>query len=212
MGKENQTLIDAILEFDEDKVVSEVKKMKSEGVKPLEIMETCRIAMDKVGTMFQNKEIFLTELIMAGELLNTIMTDLGLKSDAMSASGGKSKGKILIGTVKDDIHDIGKNIIKGLLISNGYEIKDVGVDIPAQKFVDEINKFNPKVVALSGLLTVAYDSMKATVEALKKAGIRTNLKVIIGGGSIDQKVADYVGADTFGASAVDGVEKINKWF
>ena len=123
----------------------------------------------------------------------------------------EGKGKVLIGTVKDDIHDIGKNILKSLLISEGYNVVDIGVDVPIDKFVDEIKNYNPQVVAMSGLLTIAYDSMKATIEAISKAGIRDNLKIIVGGGSTDQKVAEYAGADDFGASAVDGVQKIKNW-
>jgi methanogenic corrinoid protein MtbC1 len=207
-----QELIEAILDFDEEEVIENVKKLKEANKTPLEIMEVCKTAMDKVGKMFQEKEIFLTELIMAGELLKTIMDELKLTEDNLGSNNGPNKGKILIGTVKDDIHDIGKNIVKSLLISNGYEVKDIGEDVPINKFVEEVKAFNPQVVAMSGLLTVAYDSMKATIEAFEKAGLRNNFKVIIGGGATDKKVADYAGADDFGATAIDGVEKINKYF
>jgi 5-methyltetrahydrofolate--homocysteine methyltransferase len=212
MGEVGKALIDAILDFDEDDVIEEVKKLKEAGKTPLKIMEVCKNAMDQVGKMFQDKEIFLTELIMSGELLNTIMGELGLTEASLGSTDGTSKGKILIGTVKDDIHDIGKNIIKSLLISNGYEVLDIGEDVPIDKFVEEVKNYNPQVVAMSGLLTVAYDSMKATIEAFEKAGIRNKFKVIIGGGATDQKVAEYAKADDFGASAIDGVEKINKYF
>ena len=207
-----QELIDAILDFDEDEVIERVKNLKEAGKTPLEIMEICKTAMDKVGKMFQEKEIFLTELIMSGELLKTIMDELELTDASLSSKDEPNKGKILMGTVKDDIHDIGKNIIKSLLISNGYEVKDIGEDVPIDKFVEEVKAYNPQVVGMSGLLTVAYDSMKATIEAFVKAGIRNKFKVIIGGGATDQKVMEYTGADDFGATAIDGVEKINKYF
>ena len=98
------------------------------------------------------------------------------------------------------------------MISNGYEVKDIGEDVPIDKFVEEAKVYNPQVVGMSGLLTVAYDSMKATIEAFKKAGIRNKFKIIIGGGATDLKVAEYTGADDFGATAIDGIDKINKYF
>ena len=205
-----QDLIDAILDFDEEEVIEQINNLKS-SKEALEIMEICKNAMDQIGEMFQKKEIFLTELIMSGELLNTIMEELGLTGTALAAQEGGGKGKIVLGTVKDDIHDIGKNILKSLLISNGFQVIDIGVDVPIDKFVEEVKNHKPDVVAMSGLLTVAYDSMKATIEGLEKAEIRNNFKIIVGGGSTDKKVADFAGADDFGASAVDGVEKIKEW-
>ena len=211
MSDENQELIDAILDFDEDEVIEVVKKMREASMQPLEIMNVCKDAMALIGKMFQEKEIFLTELIMSGELLSIIMEELGLNQDDLDSQRGESKGKIVLGTVKDDIHDIGKNIIKSLLISNGFQVIDIGVDVPIQKFVEEVKKNKPQVVAMSGLLTVAYDSMKETIEGFEKAGIRNDFKVIIGGGAIDQKVMEYTKADEYGASAVDGVKKIEDW-
>lgn len=210
MSEEN-LLKEAILDFDDEAAIDSVKKLMDSGKTPLQVMEIARDAMDEVGKLFQEKEIFLTELIMAGELLNMVMEELGLTDVSMNADAGDGKGKILLGTVKDDIHDIGKNILKSLLISNGFNVIDLGVDIPPEKFIEGIKSHSPKVVALSGLLTVAYDSMKNTIDVFKSSGIRDKVKIIVGGGSTDQKVADYVGADDFGASAVDGVEKITKW-
>lgn len=211
MDAKEQKLVDAILDFDEDEVIEQVKQLKGAGKTPFQIMEVSKAAMDEIGRMFQEKEIFLTELIMSGELLSTVMNELGLTGDFTTSSGAQSKGKIVLGTVKDDVHDIGKNIIKSLLISNGFQVFDIGVDVPIEKFVAEVKKHQPQIVAMSGLLTVAYDSMKATIKAFEKEGIRKNFKVIIGGGATDKQVADYVGADDFGASAIDGVEKISKW-
>ncbi|MHA1147692.1 MAG: cobalamin B12-binding domain-containing protein [Promethearchaeota archaeon] len=211
MSEEGQHLIDAILDFDEEEVIEQINKLKSSSFSALKIMDICKDAMDQIGEMFQNKEIFLTELIMSGELLNIIMEELKLTGDVLDIQAGNSKGKILLGTVKDDIHDIGKNILKSLLISNGFQVIDIGVDVPIDKFVEEVKNNKPDIVAMSGLLTVAYDSMKATIDGLINAGIRDDLKIIVGGGSTDQQVCDYVGADDFGASAVEGVEKISKW-
>lgn len=209
LGKE---LTKSILDFDEDDVLENIQKMKSAGMTSLEIMEISKDAMDKIGKMFSKKEIFLTELIMSGELLTIIIEELGLTESSMKGSGGESKGKIIIGTVESDVHDIGKNVFKTLLLSEGYEVIDIGVDVPVRTFVEEVKNHKPQVVAMSGLLTIAYNSMKKTIEAFEKEGIRKNFKVIVGGGATDQKVSDYVGADDFGANAVDGVEKINTWY
>ena len=208
--KADETLESAILDFDEEAVLARIKSLKEGGWTPLGIMEVARNAMGKIGKMFEEKQIFLTELIMSGELLKSLMNELSLSADA-SSEEGKSKGKILLGTVKDDIHDIGKNILKSLLVSEGFDVVDIGVDVPIDDFVSAAKEHAPQVVALSGLLTVAYDSMKETVEAFEKAGIRDDFKVIVGGGSTDEKVKDHAGADDFGASAVDGMEKIKNW-
>ncbi|HMF29797.1 MAG TPA: cobalamin-dependent protein, partial [Candidatus Lokiarchaeia archaeon] len=164
-----------------------------------------RFAMDKVGHMFENKEIFLTELIMAGELLKGVMTELGFTPEKLSQAGGE-KGTVLIGTVAGDIHDIGKNIVTGLLAANGFRIIDLGVEVPPEKFVEEVQAQSPNVVAMCGLLTIAYEAMKATVDALNASGLRDQVKIIIGGGAVDQKVCDFVGADAWGGTAADAVK------
>lgn len=211
MADFEQELIDKFIELDEDSLVEMVDKLREQKIEPLEIVNVCRKAMDKIGTMFANKEIFLTELIMAGELLNVIMQRLGFSKDKQSGDDSKFKAKILIGTVKGDVHDIGKNIVTSLLISNGYKVIDLGVDVPAEKFVEGIKQHNPQIVAMSGLLTIAYDSMKNTIDAIKSAGLRNSVKIMIGGGATDQKVCEYVGADAVGADATDGVTLANKW-
>lgn len=208
---EDQKLIDAILDFDEDEVINIVDQMKSSGKKSLEIMEICRVAMDQVGKMFEEKEIFLTELIMAGELLKIIMENIGISSDKLMEESGGSKGVILIGTVAGDIHDIGKNIVSSVLISKGYQVIDIGEDIPPGKFIEEAKKYKPQIVALTGLLTFAYDSMKETVEAFEKEGIRDQFKIMIGGGATDKQVCDYVGADGYGTSAFDAAKLAQSW-
>ncbi len=205
LSADKQALVDAILDFDEEKVNAQVQALLKSGNDPVQIAEVARQAMEKVGLMFQNKEIFLTELIMAGELLKNIMGLLGFTPEKMAQIQG-SKGKVLLGTVAGDIHDIGKNIVAGLLASNGYQVIDIGVDLAPGKFVEAIKQHKPAVVGLCGLLTIAFDSMKATINALEKAGLRNNVKVIVGGGAVDEKVSQYVGADAWGATAADAVK------
>jgi len=204
-------LVNAILEFDEDAVCDQVQQLMDAGEEPLQIAEIARQAMEKVGDMFQNKKLFLTELIMAGELLTSIMKRLGFTTD-VGAQVQDAKGVILLGTVAGDIHDIGKNIVASILVSNGFRVIDIGVDVPPARFVEKVLEHEPGVVGLCGLLTVAFDSMKATIDALQEAGLREEVKVIIGGGAVDQKVCDYVGADAWGATASDAVKLCQEYF
>jgi 5-methyltetrahydrofolate--homocysteine methyltransferase len=123
----------------------------------------------------------------------------------------KRLAKVLIGTVHGDLHDIGKNIVTFMLDINGFEVKDIGVDVPVKTFIDEINAFKPDVVGLSGFLTIAFDSMKETIEAIESEGMRGKMKIMIGGGQIDEAVRNYTGADAFGVNAVDAVSLCKSW-
>jgi methanogenic corrinoid protein MtbC1 len=206
MSKE---LIDAMVNMKEEAAVQIAQKMITEGVDPLQVLGACKEAMDRVGKRFEKGEYFLPELIMAGEILRKIsefarpkLTD-GLKEER--------KGKVIIGTVEGDIHDIGKDILVFMLDVNGFEVLDLGIDVPVQKFVDAVRDFKPAVVGLSGFLTLAMDSMKATVEALDKAGLREKVKVMIGGGQIDDEVRRYTGADAYGLDAMAGVALARGW-
>jgi 5-methyltetrahydrofolate--homocysteine methyltransferase len=127
------------------------------------------------------------------------------------AGAQKKLGRVVIGTVKGDIHDIGKNIVTFLLDANGFEVRDLGVDVSPLKFVEAIRDFRPQVVGLSGFLTLAFDAMKETVEAIKAAGLRDGVKIMIGGGQVNNKIQEYAGADAYGKDAVTGVSLAKKW-
>lgn len=202
-------LIDAISHMREQEALETVKELLASGEDPLTILDTCTRAMEIVGQRFETGEYFLPELIMAGEILKQISAVVkpGLQGDA----GTEKKGKVLIGTVKGDIHDIGKDIVTFLLDVNGFEVHDIGIDVPPARFVEEIEHFQPQVVGLSGLLTVAYDAMKETITAIDDAGQREQVKIMIGGGQMSDKVCEYVGADAYGEDAVAGVTLANKW-
>jgi 5-methyltetrahydrofolate--homocysteine methyltransferase len=145
---------------------------------------------------------------LAGEILSGIMEIIKPKLEKVTA---KRLGKVVIGTVERDIHDIGKNVVTFMLDANGFDVYDLGVDVPSQKFVEKIREVKPKVVGLSGLLTVAYDSMKGTVEAIKEAGLREKVKIMIGGGQVNKDIAKYVGADAYGKDAVEAVSLCKRW-
>ncbi len=212
MTEEEQKLVDLLAEMEEDEALPLAKKMLLEdGKDPLRVLELCRIAMDKVGKLFEEGEYFLPELVLAGEMLDEI--GAVAKPLIKEQEGGETKkhGKLLIGTVHGDLHDIGKNIVSFMLDINGFEVKDIGVDIPVQKFIEEIEAFQPDVVGLSGFLTLAFDSMKETIEAFESQGMREKFKIMIGGGQIDETVRNYTGADAFGVNAVEAVGLCKDW-
>ena len=176
---------------------------------PLTILDDCRAAMEIVGKRFEAGEYFLPELIMAGEMLKQISTLV--KPRVQQVSGAPRGAKIVLGTVQGDIHDIGKDIVGFMLDVNGFQVYDLGVDVPAQVFVEKIATIKPEMVALSGFLTLAFDSMKGTIAAIKAAGLRDQVKIMVGGGTIDDNVHAYVGADAFGADAIAAVALAKNW-
>ena len=210
--KENEKqLVEAIAEMNEDEAMRLAKSMLGGGDSPLRVLELCREAMDIVGKRFEKGEYFLPELVLAGEMLEAI----GAIAKPLIKQGDtgpvKTRGRILIGTVHGDLHDIGKNIVTFMLDINGFEVKDIGIDVPVAKFVEEIRAFKPAVVGLSGFLTLAFDSMKDTVKAIDAAGLRSQLKIMIGGGQVDDAVLTYTGADAYGMNAVAAVSLCKEW-
>lgn len=207
-----QQLVDWLADMNEDEALPLAKKMLLEdGVDPMHVLDLCRSAMDIVGKRFEEGEYFLPELVLAGEMLDQIGAIA--KPLIKQGEGGEAKklGKVLIGTVHGDLHDIGKNIVSFMLDINGFDVKDIGVDVPVKTFIAEINAYQPDVVGLSGFLTLAFDSMKETIAAFEKEGMRDRFKVMIGGGQIDDTVKGYTGADAFGVNAVEAVALCRDW-
>nr|MDO8078510.1 corrinoid protein [Candidatus Freyarchaeota archaeon] len=205
----SENLVDLIVGLNEKEAVELVRKRVESGEDPLKILDEVRTAMAQVGEKFEKKEFFLPDLIMSGEILRQITDILAPKLKAGTET--KSLGRVVLGTVYGDIHDIGKDIVHFMLDANGFEVIDLGVDVPKEKFVETIKEANPEIVALSGFLTLAYDSMKETVEEIKKAGLRDKVKIMIGGGQIDETIREYVGADAYGKDAVEAVAIAKKW-
>lgn len=197
-------LLRAILDLDEGKALELTKKLVESGVDPLEILGCVRVATNGIGERFERGEYFVADLVMAGEILKGIS---GIVTPKLREAGKKREvvGKLLIGTVEGDIHDIGKNIVVTMAEAAGFEVIDLGVDVPPEKFVEAIKQYNPGIVGLSGLLTLAIDSMKRTVEAIGMAGLRERVKIIIGGGRVDEYAKEYVGADAWANDAATGV-------
>jgi len=212
MNDQEKQLVTWLADMNEDDAFALAKKMLlEEGANPIRVLELCRNAMDIVGKRFEKGEYFLPELVLAGEMLENIGAIAKPLIKQAPGEEPRKLAKVLIGTVHGDLHDIGKNIVTFMLDINGFEVKDIGIDVPVKTFVDEISQFQPDVVGLSGFLTLAFDSMKETVEAIQDAGLRNKLKIMIGGGQVDETVRNYTGADAFGTNAMDAVSLCKNW-
>jgi 5-methyltetrahydrofolate--homocysteine methyltransferase len=179
------------------------------GTDALSVLEACQKAMGMIGKRYEEGIYFLPELILAGEMMNQI-SEL-IKPKLSAAAEVARIGKVVIGTVQGDIHDIGKDTVSFMLDVNGFEVRDLGVDVSAQKFVEAIREFQPQVVGLSGFLTLAFDEMKGTVSAISDAGLRDSVKIMIGGGQMDEQVRKYTGADAYGKDAMAAVNLAKGW-
>jgi 5-methyltetrahydrofolate--homocysteine methyltransferase len=202
-------LVSTLADLKEKEALKIVEDRMGAGEEPLKILEDARRAMEIVGKRFANSEYFIPDLVYSGEILKEI-TDM-VKPKLSKAAEAKRLGKVVFGTVAGDIHDIGKDIVVFMLDVSGFEVYDLGVDVPAQKFVEKIKESGAPIVGLSGFLTLAFDSMKQTVEAIKAAGLRDKVKVMIGGGQISEEVRKYTGADAYGKDAMAGVSLAKKW-
>ncbi len=204
-------LVDAMTHMREQEAIDLAKKMLDNGQDPLKILELCREALEIVGKRFEEGKYFLPELIMAGEMLKEISTIAKPYIKQETNEKAEAIGKVVVGSVKGDIHDIGKDIVTFMLDINGFEVHDLGVDVPAEKFVDAIKEVQPEVVGMSALLTTAFESMKNTVEVIKDAGLRDQVKIMVGGGAVDEKVRAYAGADAYGPDAVAAANLAKDW-
>jgi len=202
-----QKLIDAIIEMREDDALTITNELLDGDTTSLEILDACRKAMDVIGKQFEAGESFIPELIMAGEVLAGISAIV--RSRMTEETEVEKLGKIIIGTVEGDIHDVAKDIVVFMLDINGFDVTDLGVDVPPAKFVESVKETGAKIVGLSGFLTLAYDPMKFTIEALNKEGL--DVKVMIGGGQIDDNIQDYTGADAWGKDAMAAVTIAKEW-
>ena len=204
-----ERLVTAIADMQEEEAIRLTREMLDAGTDPQIILDASKEAMAVVGSRYEKKEYFLPELIIAGDLLKEI--GALVKPRLKAAKANTAIGRVLIGTVAGDIHDIGKDVVSFMLDVNNFEVQDIGVDVPAEVFVQKIREFAPHVVGLSGFLTQAFDQMKATVEAITAAGLRNTVKIMIGGAIMDASVTAYVGADAFGADATAAVKLARGW-
>ena len=201
-----ENLAVAMGELDED-TVKEILEGIDNADDANKAMEACQKGMDTVGKLFEEGEYFVGDLIYAGELMTDAVEVL--KPFLAGAASSGSKTKMILCTVKDDLHDIGKNIVRSMLEANGFDVLDLGIDCPAEKVVETAKAENIKIVALSGVLTLALDSMKATVEAIRAAGL--DCKVIIGGAPVSAEACKNIGADEWAHSPQKTVNTCKSW-
>ena len=203
----SQELINAITEMREEDAVAITNELLDAGVSPADILGACKDAMDVIGKRFEDGEAFIPELMLAGEMMTAITAIL--KPRMAEEAAAEKLGKVVMGTVQGDIHDIAKDIVCFMLDLNGFEVTDLGVDVPPAKFVEAVKETGAKIVGLSGFLTLAYDPMKETVAAFKDAGL--DVKIMIGGGQVDENIRQYTGADAYGKDAMAAVALAKEW-
>lgn len=204
-------LVQLLSDLKESEAMSYVQEALEKGTDPTVLLDEAKEGMGIVGDRFSKGEYFIPDLIYSGEILKGIVALLEPKLKGAQGKEVKKLGKVIIATVEGDIHDIGKDLVVFLLDVSGFDVIDLGIDVPVQTIVDKIKETNAPVIGLSGFLTLAFDSMKRTVDAIAAAGLRDKVKVMIGGGQIDDQVKDYTGADAYGLDAMDAVKLAKQW-
>jgi methylmalonyl-CoA mutase cobalamin-binding domain/chain len=197
-------LANAFRDLDEKRVYTLIDEEIRQGISPFALIDECKDGMELVGELFAEETYYISQLMFSAEILKNVMDRLNpLLGEAQQTD---SLGKVVIGTVKGDIHDIGKNIVITLLRSSGFEVIDLGVDVAAEAFVEAIKESRAKVVGMSALLSLTYPEMKNVVDAIVEAGLRGQVKIIIGGSPVNERVRQFTGADYYGEDAVSGVK------
>jgi 5-methyltetrahydrofolate--homocysteine methyltransferase len=200
---------DSLVNLDMDKTIDFVKKAVELGFKPMDIINALADGMRVVGVRYERGEYFVSDLIVASEIFKEVMSIL---EPLITRVGEVVRpfGRVVIGTVEGDVHDIGKNLVITMLRANGFEVIDLGVDVPPQKFVEAVKQHKPDIVGMSALLTSTMVNMKRVIEALEKEGLRNSVKIIVGGAPITEKFAREIGADAYGENAVIAVDICKK--
>ena len=203
-----EKLTELIIELEVDDIADAVKEALDEDKDPFDILNALTEGMDEVGRRYEEKEYYLTELVLAGETMKEAFSVL---RPALAASDrSEDKVKIILGTVKGDNHDIGKNILGSLLLSSGFELYDLGMDVDENKIVEKVKESGAQIIALSSLLTMTVEQIKVVHEALQAAGLRDKIKLIVGGAPLNMELAKKLGADDFADDAVEGVKHIKQ--
>jgi len=203
-----QQLASALADLEEDQVLEIVRTQLEAGAEPLGILQACQQGMSEVGDRFEKKEYFVSDLMMSGEIFKQVGLIL---EPHLKSSTRISGGTVVIGTVQGDIHDIGKDIVVNMLKSADLDVTDLGVDVPPARFVDALKETKASVLCMSGLLTLAFDSMKETISQIKDAGLRDKVRIMVGGGPVNGLVCEVVGADDWGADAQAAVRLAKNW-
>ncbi|MBC3889367.1 cobalamin-binding protein [Acetobacterium paludosum] len=205
-----ELLIQAVKDVNEKDILMLVDQAFATGYKPDQIIELLKKGMDCVGKEYETGNYFIADLMMSGIIFKEILSQERMQPST-SKKNQNYNGTILIGTVKGDLHDIGKGLFSGLALSCGYNVIDLGVDVSPQTFVDQIIKLKPEILALSGVLHTAIKSMKNTVDLIEENGLRNQIKIIVGGNPLTQETFHFIGADAFSRDATEGINIIKSW-
>jgi 5-methyltetrahydrofolate--homocysteine methyltransferase len=202
-------LVALIAELKKKEALEVTQQRLSAGENSLQILDDARKAMQIVGGRFSDGTYFIPDLVYSGKILGEIAEMI--KPGLSQAPASRKQGKIVIGTVAGDLHDIGKDLVTFMLDVNGFEVYDLGIDVRPQIFVEKIKEVQPQIIGLSGFLTSVYQAMKDTVDAIAEAGLRDTVKIMIGGGVMDDEIKKYAGADAYGRDAMAAVNLSKKW-
>jgi len=203
-----EKLTELVIELEVDDIADAVREALNEGKDAFDILNSLSKGMDEVGRLYEEKEYYLTELVLAGETMKEAFNIL--RPALAAADKAEDKVKIIIGTVKGDNHDIGKNILGSLLLSSGFELYDLGMDVDENTIIEKVKETGAHIIALSSLLTMTVEQIKIVHEALQTAGLRDKVKLIVGGAPLNMELAKRLGADDFADDAVDGVRHIKR--
>ena len=202
-------LVALIYELKQKQAIEMAERRLESGEDPLKILDDGKKAMQIVGQRFSEGIYFIPDLVYSGKILEKVAERV--KPGLAQVSDDRKIGKIVLGTVAGDLHDIGKNLVTFMLDVNGYAVYDLGIDVKPQVFVDKIKEIQPRVVGMSGFLTSVYQAMKDTVDAITAAGLRNEVKIMIGGGVMDEEVRKFAGADAYGQDAMAAVNLAKDW-
>ena len=206
----NNELIKAMAELNRVKIFKIVREEIKKDTDPLKIIDWLSQGLQIVGDFFERKEYFLAELVTGGDIFNSIFQEIKPILDKKNIDT-QVKGKIVIGTVQGDIHDIGKNIVITILRASGFDVEDLGVDVPSKKFLEAIKQPKVKILGLSALLTVAVDSVKEVIKLLEEQNLRSKIKIIVGGSAFNENVAKNLGVDAYGKDPMEAVKKCEEF-
>jgi len=210
LNKMANSIIELVEQLEEESVKKLVDKALNEGMEPLYLLELIAEGMTRVGRLYESKDYYIADLIMAGMIFKDILAFDRMTPDFHKNNTGEL-GKVMIGTVEGDIHDIGKDIFKGMLEANGFEVIDLGVDVHKEVFVQKFEEYKPDIIGLSGVLTNTIDPMKDVISAFIEAGIREKVKFIVGGNHLTGGACQYIGADDFSNDVSRGIKVCKEW-
>ena len=202
-------IIAAVEAIDEKRAMALVAAELETGKDKKDIANQLNFALQRVAVHYEEGEYYIADLIMAGELVSNLLSMMGM--DSTQLIDGRSQGKIVVGTVFDDIHDVGKNIFISMLRAEGFEVIDMGTDVSTERFIEVIRKEKPAILGISGILTSVVENIKEVIDEIVAQGLRNELKIILGGAVVGTDYAKYVGADDYSSDAIEGVSICKQW-